>query len=118
VSRPILYTLSIVGWFYSGVLTDGKSSLDALNEALDNVEQMTETILEQYTASLTNGDFVKYEEPTYDYESVNERMWAEKEKEGKGSWEEFQAERKRKEEEEEKEKEKSKPKAKGIKAGR
>jgi len=79
---------------------------------------MTETILAEYTASLENGDFKKYEEPTYDFESVNQRMWAEKEQEGKGSWEEFQAERQRKEEEEEKEKEKSKPKAKGIKAGR
>ena len=58
------------------ICLDGKSSLDALNEALDNVEQLTETILEEYTAALAAGDFAKVEEPSYDFETVNERLWA------------------------------------------
>ncbi|GAA5966102.1 hypothetical protein JCM3765_002605 [Sporobolomyces pararoseus] len=97
---------------------DGKSSLDALNEALDNVEQLTETILEQYTEALAAGDFAKVEEPSYDFETVNERLWAEKESQGKGSWEEFQEEKKKKEQEEADQANATKPKSKAIKSGR
>jgi DNA-directed RNA polymerase I and III subunit RPAC2 len=78
---------------------------------------MTETILQEYTSALAAGDFAKVEEPSYDYETVNERLWAEKESQGRGSWEEFQ-EKKRKEEEAEKEASAPKAKGKAIKTGR
>ncbi|GAA5928191.1 DNA-directed RNA polymerase core subunit RPC19 [Sporobolomyces koalae] len=97
---------------------DGKSSLDALNEALDNVEQMTETILEQYTATLAAGDFARVEAPAYDFETVNQQLWAEKEKQGRGSWEEFQEERRKKEEQEAEQANAGKEKVKAIKSGR
>ncbi|GAA5910803.1 DNA-directed RNA polymerase core subunit RPC19 [Sporobolomyces salmoneus] len=97
---------------------DGKSSLDALNEALDNIEQMTETILEQYTASLAAGDFARVEEPSYDFEAVNERLWAEKESQGKGSWEEWKEAQKKKEEEEAAAEQPKLKGAKAVKSGR
>ncbi|GAA5844417.1 hypothetical protein JCM3766R1_006387 [Sporobolomyces carnicolor] len=63
---------------------DGKSSLDALNEALDNVEHMTETILASYTEALARGDFARVDDDAYDFESVNARLWADKERRGTG----------------------------------
>ncbi|KDE06575.1 hypothetical protein MVLG_03072 [Microbotryum lychnidis-dioicae p1A1 Lamole] len=98
---------------------DQKSSLTALHTALDNLEQMTESILSAYAASLASGDFERSVEPSYDFESVNDRLWAEKEARGI-SREEF--ERKKREEMEEKERlegkgkvKKEKGKGKGIK---
>jgi DNA-directed RNA polymerase I and III subunit RPAC2 len=79
---------------------------------------MTETILEQYTAALAAGDFARVEEPSYDFETVNQRLWAEKEAQGKGSWEEFQQAKKDKEALEAEQADKAKPKAKGVKSGR
>ncbi|GAA6020955.1 hypothetical protein JCM11491_001562 [Sporobolomyces phaffii] len=96
---------------------DGKSSLDALNEALNNVEQLTETILAEYTAALAAGDFAKVDDPAYDFETVNARLWADKEAAGRGTRQEFE-DKKRAEEEREAELLAAKSKGKAIKSGR
>ena len=55
-----------------------------MNEALDNVEHMTETILASYTEALARGDFARVDDDAYDFESVNARLWADKERLGTG----------------------------------
>lgn len=95
-------------------IADGKSALEAFNEALDNIEQMAETILDKYKASLEEGDFERVEDEKHDFESVNQRLWAQKEAEGRGTYEEFLAEKKRKEDEEAKQKKGGK----AVKGGR
>ncbi|GAA5825531.1 hypothetical protein JCM10212_003598 [Sporobolomyces blumeae] len=100
---------------------DGKSSLDALNEALDNVENLTLEILEAYTAALRSGDFARVEDEPVDFESVNRKLWDEKEREGRGTWEEFKRDREAKEREELEQSSAAaagKGKGKAIKAGR
>lgn len=88
--------------------TDNKSSLTALHEALDNLENMTEAILAAYTASLASGDFDRPEDLEYDFESVNDRLWAEKEASGRGNRAEWEREKKEKEERENEDKVKPK----------
>ncbi|KAI5476738.1 DNA-directed RNA polymerases I and III subunit RPAC2 [Pseudohyphozyma bogoriensis] len=95
---------------------DGKSCLDALHAALNNLESLVESIQEAYTTSLASGDYEKLEDEPIDFESVNDKLWAQKEAAGLGSRAEFEAEKKRKEEEA---KEAAKPKkGKAVKAGR
>ncbi|GAA5873868.1 hypothetical protein JCM8547_008625 [Rhodosporidiobolus lusitaniae] len=96
---------------------DGKPAAAAFAEALDNIEAMTEVIRDKYNASFAAGDYAKVEDETYDFESVNRRLWEQKEKEGKGTYEEFLAEKKRKEDEAAAE-QKAKGKGKAIKGGR
>lgn len=75
---------------------DGKSALDAMNEALDNLESMAGVILEKYNESLEQGDFDRIaEDEKYDFESVNQRLWAQKEAEGRGTEAEFLAEKRK-----------------------
>lgn len=75
---------------------DGKSALDALKEALDNLEAMAGVILEKYNASLTEGDFERIEEDEkHDFESVNQRLWAQKEAAGRGSEAQFLEEKRK-----------------------
>lgn len=62
--------------------TDNKSSLEALHAALDNLENMTEAILTAYHESLQGGDYERLEDLEYDFESVNDRLWAEKDPTG------------------------------------
>ncbi|GAA5934113.1 hypothetical protein JCM1841_006834 [Sporobolomyces salmonicolor] len=95
---------------------DGKSAVDAFHEALNNIEQMSEAILEKYTASLAAGDFERLEEPSYDFETVNAELWKEKEEQGRGTWEQFQEEKRAKEEAEAEAN--AKVKGKAIKGGR
>ncbi|GAA6027375.1 hypothetical protein JCM8097_007807 [Rhodosporidiobolus ruineniae] len=95
---------------------DGKSAKEAFATALDNIEAMTGVLLDKYNESLAAGDYERVEDPKYDFESVNQRLWAQKEAEGKGSYEDFLAERREKEEKEKAEGDKAKGKAK--KAGR
>ncbi|KAK4701948.1 DNA-directed RNA polymerases I and III subunit RPAC2, partial [Phenoliferia sp. Uapishka_3] len=82
---------------------DGKSSLDALNEALDNLENMTLAIVSAYEESLAAGDYEKKEDLDYSFEAVNDRLWAEKEASGRGTREDFEQEKREKKEEEERE---------------
>lgn len=96
---------------------DGKSSLRALHEALDNLENMTEAIAEAYTASLEGGDYERPEDLEYDFESVNDRLWADKEAKGLGTRAEFEAAKKEREEKE-KVKDVKPKKGKSIKVGR
>ncbi|GAA6049639.1 hypothetical protein JCM3770_005048 [Rhodotorula araucariae] len=77
---------------------DGKSAVDALHEALNNVEDMAHAILEKYNESLEGGDFAHVEDEAHDFESVNARLWAAKEAQGKGSYDEFLDEKRRREE--------------------
>ncbi|BGP39859.1 RNA polymerase subunit AC19 [Rhodotorula kratochvilovae] len=77
---------------------DGKSAVDALHEALNNVEDMAHAILDKYNESLEGGDFARVEDETHDFESVNARLWAQKEAQGKGSYDEFLEEKRRKDE--------------------
>ncbi|KAK4049086.1 RNA polymerase subunit AC19 [Microbotryomycetes sp. JL221] len=77
---------------------DNKSSLEALKAALLNLEQMTEAILDAYNESLKRGEFERYEEPSYDFESVNDRLWAQKEAEGRGSRAEWEQQKREKQE--------------------
>lgn len=95
-------------------LSDGKSAVEALNEALDNIEQMAQTVLDKYEASLKEGDFELVEDEKHDFESVNQRLWAQKEAEGRGTYEDFLAEKKRKEDVEAKQKKGGK----AVKGGR
>ncbi|GAA5997915.1 DNA-directed RNA polymerases I and III subunit RPAC2 [Rhodotorula paludigena] len=77
---------------------DGKSAIAALHEALDNVEAMAGVILDQYNASLEAGDFARVEDEKHDFESVNARLWAQKEAEGRGTQAEFLEEKRKKDE--------------------
>jgi DNA-directed RNA polymerase I and III subunit RPAC2 len=80
---------------------------------------MTEAVLAAYNESLAGGDYERPEELEYDFESVNDRLWAEKEASGRGTREEWEREKREKEE---KEKEKlvkpKKEKGKAAKAGK
>lgn len=87
---------------------DEKSSLEALHAALDQLENMTESILSAYQASLAAGDFDRPEDEAFDFESVNDRLWAEKEARGGQSREEWEREKREKEEAEVKVKEEGK----------
>lgn len=82
----------------SALRTDGKSAIAALHEALDNVEAMAGVILDQYNASLEAGDFARVEDEKHDFESVNARLWAQKEAEGRGTQAEFLEEKRKKDE--------------------
>lgn len=82
------------------------SSLTVLHEALDNLEAMTETILESYVQSLGGREFDVVEDVAYDFESVNQRLWDAKKLAGLGTKEEFEAARDAKVELERAEKEK------------
>lgn len=77
---------------------------------------------EKYEEALQGGDWEKKEDLIYDFESVNERLWAIKEAEGRGSRGEFEAAKREKleaeERERENEKDKKPKKGKPIKAGR
>lgn len=99
---------------------DGKSSRDALNEALDNLEHLTLAVLAAYEASLAAGDYETVEDLDYSFEAVNDRLWAEKEAAGRGSRAEFEQKKQEERDEEEREKEKlGKPKkGKPIKVGK
>merc|ERR1711939_70560 len=77
---------------------DGKSAVDALHEALNNCEDMATAILDRYNESLEAGDFERVEDDKHDFESVNARLWAQKEEQGKGTYDEFLEEKRRKEE--------------------
>ncbi|GAA5843623.1 hypothetical protein JCM11251_007134 [Rhodosporidiobolus azoricus] len=94
---------------------DGKKAKEALEQALDNIEQMAEVILEKYNDSLAQGDYARVEDEQYDFDTVNKRLWAAKEEAGKGTYEEFLAEKKEKEEAEQG---KVKGKGKAVKAAR
>ncbi|KAL8279191.1 hypothetical protein RQP46_008447 [Phenoliferia psychrophenolica] len=98
---------------------DGKSARDALNEALDNLENLTLAVLEAYQASYTAGDYQLKEDLDYSFEAVNDRLWAEKEASGRGTRAEFEEAKREKEEAEAAEREKlTKPKkGKPIKVG-
>lgn len=85
---------------------------------MDNLEGMTEAILAAYQASLAKGDYDRPHDEEYDFDSVNDRLWAQKEAEGRGSREEFEREKKEKADKELAEAEKAKGKGKKIKAGR
>ncbi|GAA5871064.1 hypothetical protein JCM3774_005101 [Rhodotorula dairenensis] len=75
---------------------DGKSAVDAMNEALDNLEAMAGVILEKYNASLAEGNFEKIDEDEkYDFDSVNRRLWAQKEAEGRGTEADFLEEKRK-----------------------
>lgn len=71
---------------------------------------MTQAIADEYELSLLAGDFERPEELPIDFESVNDRLWAEKEAEGRGNRADFERE---KEEKAEAERERLAPKAKG-----
>lgn len=86
--------------------TDGKSSRDALNEALDNLENLTLAVLAAYEESLASGDYETVEDLDYSFEAVNDRLWAEKEASGRGSREDFEREKREKKEEEDREQDK------------
>lgn len=58
---------------------DGVSSLVVLHEALDNLEHMTLSIQSAYLASLSAQEYVVPPEVAYDFESVNNRLWEERE---------------------------------------
>lgn len=73
--------------------------------------------MEAYTASLEGGDYERVEDLAYDFESANDRLWAEKEAKGLGTRAEFEA-AKREKEEKEKEKDVKPKKGKSIKVGR
>ncbi|GAA5904156.1 hypothetical protein JCM8208_003463 [Rhodotorula glutinis] len=77
---------------------DGKSAVDALHEALNNCEDMATVILEQYNESLEKGDFERVDDETHDFESVNARLWAQKEEQGKGTYDDFLEDKRRKDE--------------------
>lgn len=79
-------------------MIDGKSSLVALHTALDNLENMTDSILSAYEASVAEGDYDRPVDLAYDFESVNDRLWAEKEASGRGNREEFEKAKREKEE--------------------
>ncbi|GAA6022540.1 hypothetical protein JCM10207_006580 [Rhodosporidiobolus poonsookiae] len=96
---------------------DGKSAKEALATALDNVEQMAHAILDKYNASLAGGDYERVEDPKHDFETVNQRLWAQKEAEGRGTYDDF-LEEKRKADEAEADAAKAKGKGKAVKAGR
>lgn len=67
-----------------------------MNEALDNLEAMAGVLLEKYNASLADGDFEKIEEDEkVDFESVNRKLWAQKEAEGRGTEAEFLEEKRK-----------------------
>lgn len=67
-----------------------------MNEALDNLEAMAGVILEKYNESLAAGDFEKIDEDEkYDFESVNRRLWAQKEAEGRGTEADFLEEKRK-----------------------
>ena len=83
------------------VMIDGVPTLSVLHEALDNCERMTEAILKKYHESLDNDDFERPEELKYDFESVNDRLWAEKEAKGLGTREAFETAKREKLEAEE-----------------
>lgn len=51
---------------------------------------MTEAILAAYKESLANDEFERPEEIAYDFESVNDRLWAQKEAAGLGTRAEFE----------------------------
>ena len=75
---------------------------------------MTEAILEAYNESLAEDDYAKPKDLQYDFESVNDRLWAEKEAKGLGSREEFEAAKKARQDAEEL----AKPKLKAKKAAK
>lgn len=99
---------------------DGKSSFEALETALNNLEDMTLAVEDAYKASLASGDYERAEDDDYSFEAVNDRLWAAKEAAGRGSRAEFEQKRAEKEAEAEREKEKlAKPKkGKPIKVGK
>lgn len=55
------------------------------------MEDLTRAIGEKYDDSLRNDEYETYEEPAVDFESVNKRLWEQKEREGRGTYEEFLA---------------------------
>ncbi|KAK4047707.1 RNA polymerase subunit AC19 [Microbotryomycetes sp. JL201] len=77
---------------------DNKSSLSALHRALDNLENMTEAILAAYNESLRLGEYERVEDVAYDFESVNDRLWAQKEAEGRGNRAEWEQQRREQQE--------------------
>jgi hypothetical protein len=85
---------------YRSPSPDGKSAQTAFEEALDNIESAAEVVLEKYHASLQAGDYERVEDPAHDFESVNRKLWEQKEAQGKGTYEEFLEEKRRKEEKE------------------
>ncbi|ORY92951.1 RNA polymerase Rpb3/Rpb11 dimerization domain-domain-containing protein [Leucosporidium creatinivorum] len=97
---------------------DEKSSLTALHTALDQLESMTESILAAYQASLASGDYDRPTDLEYDFESVNQRLWEEKEAQGRGSREEWEAEKAEKEKAVKEEEDKKKAGGKKGKSGR
>lgn len=101
----------------TGSELDNLSSLVVLHEALDNLEEMTEAIRDAYLASLEEQDFDTPEEVSYDFESVNQRLWDAKEAQGLGTREEFEERKREKDEQEAEEREKAGSKA-GKKGGK
>lgn len=79
---------------------------------------MTESILAAYQASLAAGDYDRPTDLEYDFESVNQRLWDEKEAQGRGTREEFEAEKAEKERAIKEEEEKKKSGGKKGKSGR
>ena len=98
----------------SNAVLDGVPTLKVLHDALDNCEAMTEAILEAYNESLASDEFARPVDLKYDFESVNDRLWAEKERKGLGTREEFETAKQERLEAEEL----AKPKIKGKKAAK
>ncbi|BGP15888.1 hypothetical protein JCM10213_003683 [Rhodosporidiobolus nylandii] len=94
---------------------DGKSAKAAFEEALDNIEAMANVVLDKYNDSLEQGDYARVEDEKYDFETVNRRLWEQKEASGRGTYEDFLAEKQRKAEEEQAEAAKAKGKGKAVK---
>lgn len=86
-----------------------------MHEALANCEAMTEAIVQAYLDSLKHDEYEKPEEIAYDFESVNDRLWAQKEAAGLGTRAEFEQEKLEKKEAELEAAKLAKPKGKGKK---
>lgn len=68
---------------------DHKSSVQALNQALDNLEAMIQAIGEKYDDAVRADDYETFEDEPVDFETVNAKLWAQKEAEGRGTYAEF-----------------------------
>ncbi|GAA5980590.1 hypothetical protein JCM11641_006690 [Rhodosporidiobolus odoratus] len=97
---------------------DNKPASKAFEEALNNVEALTHVILDKYNESVQKGDYARVEDDKYDFETVNQKLWEQKEAEGRGTYEEFLEEKKRKEELEQEQQAKLRGKGKAVKATR
>lgn len=56
------------------IITDRKSSLTALREALDNLDQLFETIGDEYAKDLERGEYQRFEEPGLSEEQMRETI--------------------------------------------